>query len=211
MNQPWCPPQPIEALFKQLDDGQRLATLANEPIADTQLARIGQNIILKTGLFPDGCREWRLTPDAQQTWPNFKLHFARMERDRLETTTTSAAGYSGAAHAAAQVPLPPDGPNDNLEVGAINAATMIPTAHELAALMSEITRLRAAAAKRVATAPIARGYCWTHGSTTSTSHSSATCKNRMEGHVETATWRNKCGGNPNSYVPPSRRSRGPPK
>jgi hypothetical protein len=151
------PPQPIKALFKQLDNGQHLATLANEPIADTQLARMGQTIILKTGLFPDGCREWRLKPDAQQTWPNFKQHFARMERDRLETATTSTSGYSAAAFAASQVPLPPDNPND----GAINAATMVPTAAELSALMSELTRLRATVAAKPSSnaAPVTRGYC----------------------------------------------------
>jgi hypothetical protein len=38
MNNPWSPPTPIEVLFKQLEEGQRFATLAAEPIADSQLA-----------------------------------------------------------------------------------------------------------------------------------------------------------------------------
>jgi hypothetical protein len=212
---PWSPPQPIEALFKQLDDGQRLATLANEPIADTQLARMGQTLILKTGLFPDGCREWRLMPDAQQTWPNFKRHFTRMERDRLETATTSTAGYTNHAYAAAQIPLPHNQSPPTLTVptpASINAVAQVPTTADLALLMAELTRLRAAAARMpAASTNVSRGYCWTHGSTTSAAHTSATCKNRADGHNEAATWRNKLGGNPDSYVPPSRRGRGQTK
>jgi hypothetical protein len=202
---PWSPPQPIEALFKQLDDGQRLATMANEPIADTQLARMGHTIILKTGLFSDGCREWRLMPEAQQTWPTFKRHFTRMERDRLETATTSTAGYSSTAYAVINA----QPPNDNPPTASANAATGVPTAADFALMMAELTRLRANASKAPPiTTAATRGYCWTHGSTTSAAHTSLSCNNRAEGHNELATWRNKLGGNPNAYVPPSRRSRG---
>jgi hypothetical protein len=45
-------------------------------------------------------------PDAQQTWPNLERHFTRMESDRLETATTSTAGYTNMAYIAAQIPLP---------------------------------------------------------------------------------------------------------
>lgn len=96
MMKPWSPPHPIEALFTLLETGQRLAVMANEPIAHSQLARMGQTLLLKTGLFPDGCRKWRLLPDAQQTWPAFKAHFSRQERDRQETSTNGTLGYSAA-------------------------------------------------------------------------------------------------------------------
>jgi hypothetical protein len=58
MSAPWSPPAPIENLFDQLEEGQRFAVLEAEPIADTQLMRLGLNIITKCGMFPDGCREW---------------------------------------------------------------------------------------------------------------------------------------------------------
>jgi hypothetical protein len=51
MTRPWSPPQLIEELFKQLDHGSRLAALAQEPIANSQLARMGQTMLLKAGLF----------------------------------------------------------------------------------------------------------------------------------------------------------------
>jgi hypothetical protein len=178
---------------------------------------MGQSLINKTGMFADGCR-WRLLPEAQQTWATFKMHFARQERDRLETATTASAGYSGAAFAVTPsiaVPTPPNNPDATLAPptpafdGAANAVAHTPTGAELAALIAELTRLRAAT--RVPTpasnTTAARGYCWTHGSIANSAHTSATCRNRAEGHVDTATWRNKCGGNTGTFVPSSRRDR----
>ena len=199
LHTPWSPPTPIESLFKQLEDGKRMAALAQEPIVDSQLVRIGQNLILKTGLFPDGCRDWRLKPDAERTWDQFKTHFARHDRDRLETVTSSSAGYANAVQ-----PTLVQAPD-----GAAFAATALPSGPELLALLSELATLRKAqspGSNPPARPPSSsRGYCWTHGSTTNNAHSSATCRNKAEGHVDTATWRNKCGGNTEKYTPPHRR------
>jgi hypothetical protein len=203
MSRPWSPPASIESLFVQLETGQRFANNANEPIADSHLARMGYAIINQTGLFPDACREWRLLPDALQTWQPFKQHFARHERDRLELATTYTSGFTPTAHAIClPIATTEPAPNDLT----INAVTKLPTGPEYAALLSELARLRLTATPRPAPpVTIARGYCWTHGSTSNHVHTSATCKNRADGHIETATWRNKCGGNPNAFVPASRR------
>ena len=198
MRAPWSPPTPIEVLFQQLEDGKRMAALAKEPIADSQLVRLGQTLVLKTGLFPDGCREWRLKADADQTWAAFKTHFARHDRDRLESATTASAGYAGAVQPVL----------DPAPAGAALAVTALPSGPELIALLTELASLRKAQSGPTVpprTGSTARGYCWTHGSTTNSAHSSATCKNKAEGHVDTATWRNQCGGNATRYVPPTRR------
>jgi hypothetical protein len=161
-----------------------------------------------------------LQPTANQTWAAFKIHFARQDRDRIDTTTASSAGYSGAALAVVPVVVPsapgtaPSAPTDLL--GAALAGTALPSGPELVALLTELAKFRAAAATRptptrAATTPGAqRGYCWTHGSTANAEHSSATCRNKAPGHVDTATWRNKHGGNPGNYTPPSRRGTMPP-
>jgi hypothetical protein len=106
MTAAWHPPTPMEALFTQLDTGSRLANAAGEPVVDAQVARIGYNLVLQTGLFPDACREWRLLDPAAQTMVAFKLHFQRMNMDRLESMTTTTAGH-GAANAVIQTPAPP--------------------------------------------------------------------------------------------------------
>ncbi len=198
MRTAWSPPTPIETLFKQLEEGKRMAALAKEPIADSQLVRIGQSLIFKTGLFPDGCREWRLKPDADQTWNEFKTHFARHDRDRLETATTASAGFAGAVQPSEPTPAPD---------GSACAATALPSGPELIALLTELATFRKNQSPGAPTArPVSssRGYCWTHGSTTNNAHTSATCRNKAPGHVDTATWRNKCGGNAQRYVPPTR-------
>lgn len=209
MRAPWSPPTPIETLFHQLEDGQRLAALAEEPIANSQLVRLGQSLILKTGLFPDGCRDWRLKPDADQTWAEFKVHFARHDRDRIETTTSASAGYAGAV----QPLTTPTSDGTALSAAAHPfAGAVFPSGAELLALLTELakhTKAQPIAPSATRTPTTTRGYCWTHGSTTNNTHTSATCKNKAPGHVDTATWRNQCGGNSQRYTPPARRSAPP--
>jgi hypothetical protein len=169
-------------------------------------------MVTKTGMFPDGCRKWRLKSAAAQTWGDFKTHFARQDRDCVETTTASMAGYSDTAFVVTAPSVAP--PTDPLPPGAALAATVLPSGPELVALLSELAAFRAAAARPATTATTpapttlpTRGYCWTHGSTANNTHTSATCRNKAPGHVDHATWRNKQGGSSTSYVPPSRCNR----
>jgi hypothetical protein len=89
MNAPWAPPMLVETLLTQLEAGQRFAVLATEPIANSQLTHMGQNMVNKTGMYPNACKAWRLLPEAQQTWPAFKIHFANHDRDRLANLTAA--------------------------------------------------------------------------------------------------------------------------
>jgi hypothetical protein len=93
MTAPWHPPSPIKDLFSQLQAGIRFAQDSGEPIGDLQVARLGYSILLTTGLFTEACREWRLKDDNAQTFANLKLHFSRMNSDRMEALTSGTAGY----------------------------------------------------------------------------------------------------------------------
>ena len=42
-------------------------------------------------------------------------------------------------------------------------------------------------------------YCWTHGHTTNSSHTSASCKKQADGHKVTATKTNTMGGSAHIY------------
>jgi hypothetical protein len=66
--------------------------------------RLSLKIITKCGMFPDGCREWRMKPVAAQTWAAFKTHFSMHDRDRLEMATAASTGYHSAALAVRPVP-----------------------------------------------------------------------------------------------------------
>lgn len=186
MAAPWSPPTSIEILFQQLLDGQRLAAAGGEPITNTQVARLGYSIIFNTGLFTEACREWRLKPDAEQTFAILQTHFRRMDLDRLETTTTGTAGYHG-ANSIIQQPHAP----------------VPPTTEEVSLMMAELHLLRAQAHQANNVAPPSYAprqppqqlsYCWSHGTSRNTSHTSATCRNKQPGHQDTATLSNPMGG-----------------
>jgi hypothetical protein len=200
---PWSPPSPIEDLFKQLSDRARFAKDAAEPIPDTQLARYDYNLLHDTGLFPEGCREWRLLPVADQTHARFVSHFTAQNRERLDNAPTSAAaGYHGLAAAVSHHPPPPDLPS---------------LVQELQALRTSLAKLKYAtpAVATPSVTPVtpspALSYCWTHGSSKNLEHTSATCKGPAPGHQHLATATNKLGGSNKIWTParPARQVQAP--
>ena len=196
---PWHPPTPIESLFKQLTEGMRLAKAGDEPMVDSQVARIGYNIILRTGVFTDACREWRLKTLEHQTFSEFQQHFRRMDQDRLETVTTQSAGYHGSANLAgaitplATLTLPEALAQLAMYQAAANAATQRPAAPMVPAP-------RPVPAPRTASPP---GYCWTHGTCR---HTSTTCNHKAPGHRDEATSTNPLGGSTAVYTYQARSS-----
>jgi hypothetical protein len=154
------------------------------------LARLGLNLITKCGMFPDGCLE----PAANKTWASFNQHFILQDHNRQETATTASAVYSGAV----QPVVPPIINEASFPATSIAAlaATVRLSGAELVALLTELAKLRAAAKASTSAKPASRGYYWTqHGITTNSAHSSAMCRNKVPGHIDTAAWRNKQGGN----------------
>ena len=71
MSSPWNPPQPIEDLFLQLTRGSQFASDGSEPIALSQVLRIGYTLIANTGLFAEACREWRKIRDIDKNMNKF--------------------------------------------------------------------------------------------------------------------------------------------
>jgi hypothetical protein len=204
----WSPPTPITHLFRQLQQGVTFAAASGEPAIDTQVARLGYTIILKTGLFPDACREWRLRAAAQQTFAEFQTFFRRMDRDRQESTTTAASGYSLTHNvydpsivtppAITEVTLPhPTIPAVIAPTAAasINSATTLSA--DMTALLAELTFLRQQSkTPRNQRLPVAAplSYCWTHGFTKNLKHNSTTCRAKAPGHVDHATANDMQGG-----------------
>jgi hypothetical protein len=166
----WNPPTPIEVLFSQLEDGVRFATAGNDPPSMPSVVRQGYNIVYATGLFDVACREWRCLPDPNKTMPIFQAHFHAADHDRRLTATSSSAGYHGAANAVTALPTPARRPSAPA-TSASSAAGTAPTTSR----------------------PI-RSYCWSHGHLQNPRHTSATCKNKRDGHIDTATAADRLGG-----------------
>jgi hypothetical protein len=54
---------PIETLFKQIEDVVRYANAGAQPYTEAQYGNIAFLLILNTGAIPDDCRDWqRRTP-----------------------------------------------------------------------------------------------------------------------------------------------------
>jgi len=172
------PPQPIEDLFLHLNRGSQFASDGSEPIALSQVLRIGYTLIANTGLFAEACREWRKIRDINKSMETFQVLFTEAEQDRSSLlTTASQAGYH-AGNATAVIATTPFAPA---------AAVPPPTEHALAmtrvqatanAIQAQLATLIAAMKTQTRDRPNNSGtsYWWTHGHTTNSSHTSALCQ-----------------------------------
>jgi hypothetical protein len=197
----WQPPTPIDTLFQQLDDGIYFATAAGEPLVDTAVARIGYNIIHKTGVFSDACRDWCLQEPAAQTYVNFQVHFRKMDNyRRVNATTSTSAGYQMANHVGSHPSTSPSTTSSfSSDPTILNA--------EIASLRVQLALATMAPPGTPSTnrhqLPATRGYCWTHGSSGNLLHTSASCTNPAPGHQTAATNRNRMGGSARRYRRPT--------
>jgi hypothetical protein len=217
MSAAWHPPTPIEDLFEQLRAGAEFATEGGDTPSTPQMVRLGYNLIYKTGLFPQVCREWRDKPAADKTFDNLKLHFKKWDKDRKLLATSSSAGYHGANHASN---VPSSDSQDTLsqlqqQIQALTSAlatasTSAPNNSPPSALQATSTATSGSSSTLTpptgaATTPAPVSYCWSHGSSRNRRHTSATCLHPREGHQATATLENKLGGSERVYTKADRR------
>jgi hypothetical protein len=170
----WNPDDPMEDLWLRIQEIQRYATDGLEPITDATVMRITLEILEKTGVFPEGCSDWRKLATPTSTYTSFKDHFTKANKERKRQGTAKTTGFHG-AHAAAtapSVPLPP--------TVAVTDASAVTTGN------------------------CTLYYCWTHGLGKNRAHTSQTCKNKATGHQDAATASNLMGGNTTIMAPPSR-------
>jgi hypothetical protein len=64
---------PIETLFKKIEDGVRYANAGMQPYMETQYVNIAFILILNTGAIPDACRDWQHRTPVNQTWADFRI------------------------------------------------------------------------------------------------------------------------------------------
>jgi hypothetical protein len=85
---------PIETLFKQIEDGVRYANAGMQPYMEAQCVNIAFLLILNTGAIHDACRDWQRGTPVNQTWADFRREFAGAQREqRVIPSTASGAGY----------------------------------------------------------------------------------------------------------------------
>jgi hypothetical protein len=85
---------PIETLFKRIEDGVRYVNAGAQPYMEAQYVNIAFLLILNTGAIPDACCDWQHRTPMNQTWAYFRREFARAQREQIIiSSTASGAGY----------------------------------------------------------------------------------------------------------------------
>jgi len=167
----WTPSEPIKLLWDRLREVRRIATASTDPISDAVAINLTHLLFEATGVFSHACDTWPSCTAANRTFTDFQTVFNVANNERLCRLTTSQAGFHSA--------------NAITTDKASSASLPAPPTH--------ITT----PGPTIANDDAHVFYCWTHGLGFNKNHTSATCSNPAEGHVQTATIQNMRGGNSN--------------
>jgi hypothetical protein len=80
MRQAWDPQHPVDNLFKQIQDCADYSEAGGVLIGHPLQINVGYETIFATGHFMSTCRRWNENPTAENTWTQFKSHFAAAHR-----------------------------------------------------------------------------------------------------------------------------------
>ena len=93
----WQPTTMLEALFTQLDVGQKFAA-HHGTISDKTILWMAIENIRKSGMLYIALRDWELQ-STQSLWENFTLFMYKAEKYRCDTAeTTGSSGFSANFH-----------------------------------------------------------------------------------------------------------------
>jgi hypothetical protein len=215
MRRAWDPQQPVETLFKQIQDCDDYSKAGGVLIVHPQQINVGYAKIFATGHFMSACRRWNEKPTAGKTWTQFKSHFAAAHRQHKQMQGKSAAtsGYHSANAAVTQN-------EDQMAEATIGALSNLATAAAVdRGVVEALTQANSRLAKQLednsselrelkdflnqerrdkrgprSFNPSANNYCWTHGYKVGKTHMSLTCKLPKPGQKTEATRADNMGG-----------------
>jgi hypothetical protein len=211
----WDPQQPVETLFKQIQDCADYSEAGGFLIGHPQQINVGCAKIFATGQFMSACRWWNEKPTVEKTWTQFKSHFAaaRRQHKQMQGESAATAGYHSAnaavTHNEDQMAEATIGALANLATataadrGVVAALTQANSrlAKQLEDNSSKLRELKALLNKerrekrgQGSFNPSASNYCWTHGKKVGSTHTSLTCKLPKPGHKTEATRADNMGG-----------------
>jgi hypothetical protein len=215
MRRAWDPQQPVETLFKQIQDCSDYSEAGGVLIGHPQQINVGYAKIFATGHSMSACRRWNEKLAVEKTWTQFKSHFADAHRQhkQMKGETAATSGYHSANAAVTeneeQMAEATIGALTNLATatatdrGVVAALTQANSrlAKQLEENSSELRELKALLnqerrEKRGPRSfnPSASNYCWTHGYKVGKTHTSLTCNTPKPGHKTEATRAENMGG-----------------
>jgi hypothetical protein len=98
MRRAWDPQQPVESLFKQIKDSAYYSEAGGVLIGHPQQINVGYAKIFTTGHFMSACRQWNEKHTIENTWTQFKSHFAAAhhQHKQMQGESAATAGYHSA-------------------------------------------------------------------------------------------------------------------
>jgi hypothetical protein len=98
MRRAWDPHQPVESLFKKIQDCADYSEAGGVIIEHPQQINAGYAKIFATGHFMSARRGWNEKPNIEKTWSHFKLHFAAAHRQhkKMQGEPAATSGYHAA-------------------------------------------------------------------------------------------------------------------
>jgi hypothetical protein len=98
MRRAWDPQQPVEFLFKQIQDCADYSEAGGVLIGYPQQINVGYTKIFATGHFMSACRRWNEKHHIEKTWTQFTSHFAAAHRQhkQMQGKSAATAGYHSA-------------------------------------------------------------------------------------------------------------------
>jgi hypothetical protein len=104
MHRAWDPQQPVESLFKQIQDCADYSEAGGFLIGHPRQINVGYAKIFATGHFISARRRWNEKPLADKTWAQFKAHFSAAHRQhkQMQGESAATAGYHSAKAAVGQ-------------------------------------------------------------------------------------------------------------
>jgi hypothetical protein len=95
MRRSWDPQQPVESLFKKIQDCADYSEAGGVLIGHPQKINMGYTTICASGYFMSDRRRWNELLLAEKTWAQFKFHFAAYHRQhkQMQGEYAATAGY----------------------------------------------------------------------------------------------------------------------
>jgi hypothetical protein len=216
MHRSWYPQQPVESLFKKIQDCADYSEAGGVLIGHPQKINFGYSKIFATGHFMSACRQWNENHLIEKAWTQFKSHFAAAHRQhkQMQGESAATAGYHSDNTAVGQT-------EDQLAEATIGALSNLATAtaadrgvvatptedtarlaKQLDDNSNELWELKAMIKKEIVEKrgqrsfnPYLNNYFWMHGYKVGNTHTTLTCKLPKQGQKREATRVNNMGGN----------------
>jgi hypothetical protein len=215
MRRAWDPQQPVESLFKQIQDCADYSESGGVLIGHPQQINIGYAKIFATGHFMSACRQWNEKPLAEKTWAQFKARFAaaHFQHKQMQGGSAATAGYHSAnadvGKTEDQMAEATIGALANLATATAADRGVVATRTEANARLfkqlednsNELWEPKALIKKerfekhgQRSLNPSPNNYCWTHGYKVANTHTSLICNFPKQGHKREATRADNMGG-----------------